>query len=132
VRLRDENGRLRSSLELILILAIIVIENESTFGENKRPAKKYYEDKGNPIYGKRDWKVQNMLDTIRIAREEKLNTQEQVETALNIAGKNCSKAKAAIKRIETSLNKMSEIYEAIQDYQEVRNVCEQLQAENKP
>lgn len=131
ILIRDENGRVRSSVELIFILAVVTINNESDFAEDKRPTKKYYEEKGNPIYGKRDWKVQNMLDAIRVAREENLKTQEEVEAAVNAAGKNCAKAKAAIKRIDASLNRMSEIYEAIQAYQEVRSICEQLQAENK-
>ncbi|MBQ8245842.1 MAG: relaxase/mobilization nuclease domain-containing protein [Lachnospiraceae bacterium] len=132
VRIRDEEGRVRTNLELMFILAVVVIQNESDFAETKKPARKYYEDKGNPIYGQRDWKIQNMLDTIRVAREENLTTQEEVNAAVNAAGKNCAKARAAIKRIEKSINNMSEINEAIRTYQKVKDVCEQLHAEQKP
>ena len=131
IRLRDADGRLRSNVELILILAVVVIGNESTFGENPNQTKKYYEEKGNPVYGQRDWKIQNMLDTIRVAREENLKTQEDVNNAVNAAGKNCAKARAAIKRITTSLNKMADIENAIREYNEVRGLCEQLQNDNK-
>ena len=132
IRLRDENGRQRSSIELIFILAVVVIGNESSFGENQQRRPKYYEEKNNPIYGKRDWKIQNMLDAIRVAREQNLNTQEEVDAAVNIAGKNCSKARAAINRIDNSLNKMNDIYNAIQEYNSTRAVCEQLQEQNVP
>lgn len=132
VRLRDKDGRPRSSIELIFILAVVVIGNESSFGENEKKQPKYYEEKNNPIYGKRDWKAQNMLDAIRVAREENLNTQEDVDAAVNLAGKNCSKARAAIKRIDNSLNKMNDIYNAIQKYNEVRSVCERLKENNIP
>lgn len=132
VRLRDKDGRPRTSVELMIILAAVVITGETDIAEPTRKKPQYYEEKGDPIYGTRNWRVQNMLDTIRVAREEGLSTQEDINIAVQRAGKDVAKAKAAVKRIDNSLYRMQEIYTAILDFNEVRAVCEQMKKDNKP
>ena len=68
-----------------------------------------------------------MLDTIKVAREEKIENLNGLEERLNIAGKNVSKAKAELRRLTAVRNKMEILYEAIEGYKEVKEICEQLQ-----
>jgi len=129
VRLWDKNGRKRSTIELIIILAIVTIQKENGKWEPSSPSSiEPQELKRRPIYAKKDWKVQNMLDTIKVAREENIENINELEERLDIAGKNVSKAKAELRRLTTALNKMETLYEAIEGYKEVREICEQIHA----
>ena len=69
-----------------------------------------------------------MLDTIKVAREENIENINELEERLDIAGKNVSKSKAELRRLTTALNKMETLYEAIEGYKEVREICEQINA----
>lgn len=129
VRRWDKNGRKRTTLELIIILAIVTIQKENGKWEPHSPSSiEPQELKRRPIYAKKDWKVQNMLDTIKMAREENIENINELEERLDIAGKNVSKAKAELRRLTTAQNKMETLYEAIEGYKEVREICEQIQA----
>ena len=127
VQLWDKNGRKRSTIELIIILAVVTIHNENGKWESSSSSVEPQELKRPPIYAKKDWKIQNMLDTIKVAREEKIENLNGLEERLNIAGKNVSKAKAELRRLTAVRNKMEILYEAIEGYKEVKEICEQLQ-----
>lgn len=129
VRLWDQNGRRRSTIELIVILAIVTIDKESGKWEPKEPSSlPQQEITRHPIYAKKDWKIQNMLDTIKIAREENVQNPNELEERLNMVGKDTSKAKAEVRRLTAAQNKMEVLYEAIEGYEEVRAVCEKIYA----
>lgn len=129
VRMWDKNGRKRSIIELIIILAIVTIQKENGKWEPLYPSSiEPQEMKRRPIYAKKDWKVQNMLDTIKVAREEKIESITELEERLDVAGKNVSKAKAELRRLTASQNKMETLYDAIEGYKEVREICEQINA----
>lgn len=128
VRLWDENGRKRSTIELLIILAIVTIHNENGKWEalTNNPSQTQ-ETLKHPIYAKRDWKIQNMVDTIRVAREEKIDNLKQLETRLDLVGKDISKAKAELRRLTATKNQMEVLHEAIEGYLEVKDICERLQ-----
>lgn len=128
VRLWDNNGRKRSTIELIVILAIVTIHNENGKWEPKTTPEQTHEIKTNPIYARKDWKIQNMIDTIKVAREENIQDQTELEKRLSEVGKETSKSKAELRRLTTAKNKMEVLYEAIENFNEVRKLCEQIQA----
>lgn len=127
VRLWDKNGRKRSTIELIIILALVTINKESGKWETKsvNPSMTQ-ETKKHPIYARRDWKIQNMMDTIRIAREEKISDPTQLEKRLDAVGKETSKSKAEVRRLTAAKNRMDILYEAIESYSEVKEICEKI------
>lgn len=129
VRMWDKNGRKRSTLELIIILAIVTIQSENGKWEPKVPSSlPQQEFQRNPIYAKKDWKVQNMLDTIKIAREENIQDLNELEARLDSVGKETSKAKAEVRRLTAAKNKMEILYEAIEGFREVEAICSQINA----
>lgn len=123
----DENGRERTVAELILYLAAVIIQNE--FGKWEPPytselnSEEYEND---PIYAQKDWKIQNMLDTIRIAREENISNALEVDERCDKVGKEIKKSAAEIRRLTDSINRMEPMIEAIQGYREVKDICEKI------
>lgn len=128
IRLWDNNGRKRSMIELIIILAIVTIHNENGKWETATQPTAQPEIKKHPIYAHRDWKVQNMIDTIKVAREENIQDQTDLEEKLARVGKETSKSKAELRRLTTAKNKMDVLYDAIESFNEVKQICEQIQA----
>lgn len=129
VRLWDQNGRRRSTIELIIILAIVTIDKENGKWEPQEASPlSSQEMTRHPIYAKKDWKIQNMLDTIKVAREENVQNPNELEERLNVVGKDTSKAKAEVRRLTAAQNKMEVLYDAIEGYKEVRAVCEKIYA----
>lgn len=119
----DENGRRRSVVELVCILAIVVLNKEEEYlGISDDELD--YEQKSDPIYAQRAWKLENMVNTLRVAREEHIQTQGDIDDRLNIAGKNTSKAKAEVRRLNSALTNMAFLKEAIEQYQSVKELCE--------
>lgn len=128
VRLWDNNGRKRSLLELVIILAIVTLHKEQgKWGPNENEPQNQ-EIKMNPIYAKRDWKIQNMMDSIKIAREENIEDFSDLEARLDTVGKKTSKSKAELRRLTTAKNKMEVLYDALETYNEVRKICEEIRA----
>lgn len=114
----DEDGRKKGFLELILSLAkkIISVEGD-TYNTKTYPVEK-------PIYAKKDYKLQNMMDSISLARKENISTINQIQDKLNETGKKLSHYKLELKKNKATLNKMDTIRKAIEGYQSVREVVE--------
>lgn len=129
VRIWDENGRKRSMLELIILLAIVTIQNENGKWESKFVEQTKTEElQRHPIYARRDWKVQNMIETIRIAREEEVENPVQLEEKIAIVGKEIGKSKAEVRRLTAAKNRMDTLLKAIERYRDVKEICEKIQA----
>lgn len=120
VGLYDEDGRRRSALELLLLLALKAITDEGdTYNRKTYPS-------DNPLYHKKDKKIQNMMNTISAARKANITSIEDIDKKLNEAGKKLSHYKLELKKNNATLNKMDTIKEAIKGYQAVREVVEQI------
>ena len=127
IRMYDEFGCKRTLIELIIILAMVTIENEyGKWQAAKSPIYDAQEYENNPIYARKDWKTQNMVDTIRIAREENIQNPTELEEKINQTGKDLSKSRAEVRRLTGSMNKMEVIRQAIEGYREVKELCERI------
>ena len=122
VRAYDENGRKRSTIELMIILAIVTIRNESGYPADPQT----YEHRA--IKAKVDYKVQAMLDTVRIAREEGIQTSMEIDERLNQTGKALSKARAEAGRLASAKANMDEVAKAIADQRRLEGLCERIYA----
>lgn len=119
----DRTGRERTSIELIVLLAMVIINNEA--GKWGNPSEELFQQ-GKPEYAKPDWKLQNMLDTIKVAREEKLESISDIENKITRTGVKLGALKKRLKKSEASLNKMETIHQAIEKLNEVKKICEEI------
>ncbi len=121
--LYDKNGRRRTMLELILMLAITVLKNESgRWDALDMPAGKTNQ----PVYAPTDWKIQNMIDTIYIAQDEKIDTLAQLDVRLKDAGAALSRAKSAYKKTVRAKEKMETLNEAITMYRKTETLAQKI------
>ena len=84
----DEYGRERSIAELIFILAKVMLENK--FGPMEPPE---YDYSNNVIQAQTDWKMQNLLNATRIARELGTSSMAEMELAVKKEGRKLGEAK---------------------------------------
>lgn len=125
VDLRDENGNQRTTLELIFLLAVLVIKNESDLW-TRGTAPEGQENEA--VFGPIDWKIQNMLDSIHVAEEEGLQTPADLDYRLNEAGANYSRKRKAYQNIEKTRERMATLSDAIKEYEATRKVAERIAA----
>lgn len=122
IGLYDETGEERTLIELIVILAITVIDKE-----NGKQADSVQGNTYQHIYAKKDEKIQSMYDSIRIAREENIGNPKELEERLNHVGKELSKVRASIRHLERSRNSMEVVLQAIEGTQELEEICRTVQ-----
>lgn len=119
-------GRRRTSVELILLLAMVIIKNEADkFNKSNMNIEDF---ESNPIYGKTDWKLQNMIDTIKVSREEKINNVEDIEKKLKESGIQLSRLKSQMKKNDTALNNMTTLYNNFETYNRLKDTVENIKS----
>ncbi len=125
VNKRDDDGYLYPLLNLIFILACIVLQKEDKLWKAKKIPKGKERD---PIYARTDWKLQNMMDALAVAREEGLNTPADIDDRLLDIGANYSRICAALRRTESAHTSMVPVAETIEEYREAAVIYEEIQA----
>lgn len=123
VDLRDEDGRYRSTLELIFMLAIVVMKNEDGLWSDSMDDKDY-----EMSFGPTDWKIQNMMDSIHIADEEGLTTAVEVDQRLDHVGAEYSRARSALQKTRRAQEKMEPLSKAMKEYEETKELAERIHA----
>lgn len=123
INLYSPDGRKRSLLELMLLLAIVIIRNENDYWNKKTDT---YENKNlnNPYYGKKDWKVQNMIDTLHIAREMNIKSPKEIDDKLEDAGRKFGRVRFQLSKTEKTIKKMNIIANTVTKYENVKPKCE--------
>lgn len=123
--LYDENGRRRSALDLLFILAIVIIKNESGLWDPKNipPGKE-----NEAVFGPPDWKTENMLASLHYATEEGLNNPVDVDNRVNEVGASYSRARADLKRSSAALEHMKPLADAVADWRETKDLMEKILA----
>ena len=125
VRLWDENGRRRTSIELICMLAVFIIRNEHA-PTSSQPTFAYQGPDGKFIYAKTDWKLQNMYNTVALAREMEVEDASDVTRKLDRTGKEIARLRKQVRLLTEQYNAMDTINNNVETYQSVRGICEQI------
>ena len=92
VRMYDANGRKRSLLELMIILAAVSIKKDEPCPESISNARK---SRPRTIYAKKDWNVQNMLNSLCVIRESGAESISDLELAVKNEGIEFGRAKSS-------------------------------------
>lgn len=122
--LYDAYGRRRSSLELLLMLAFSYINTDAIYWLDPKVNYNTQATFKGPLYARRDWKKQNIIDTIGAVKKRNINTKSELNTRLKQTGTSISTLKRQEKALKTNLNKMDVIYNAIKDYKDLKALCE--------
>lgn len=123
--LYDEYGHRRSTLELMLLLAVTVLRKEvGLWDVDEVPTGK----ENDPIYAPRAWKLQSMIDSIYTARDEGIETPAELKRRLNEAGAAFSRAKSALKKTTVSKGKMEALNEAVKEYRRTEKLAQEILA----
>lgn len=124
VNIFDEDGRLRSRLEIILLLASVVLKNEDGLWNYYMPLEKENE----VMYASTEKKIQNLMDSIHIATEEGIHSPEELDLRLHQIGAEYSRARSALQKTKKSQEKMEALHNALKDYDETREMAERILA----
>jgi len=125
VGLYDEDGRRRTPIELILILALIVMDKEEYLWiPDGIP-----EEKENEVFfAAPNWKLQNIVNAIELSRQEDLDTPAQLERRLDIVGAELSRSKKAVRSTSNAKSNMEPLAQAIAEYKKNKALIERLNA----
>ena len=115
IGLYTNTGRKRTMVELVLLLAMTAMKHEAI-------------QPGIPNQSHVDYKLQSMMDAVKISREENISSSLDIKARLNEVGTEISKLKLQAKRTDTTLNKMEVIHKAVMLFQEVQAKCEAIHA----
>lgn len=115
IGLYDSTGRRRSLIELTLLLAIKIINDKQ---------KQSYPKGKTSVYIRTDYKLQNMINAVTIARSQNVRTDAELTEKLNIAGKSCSQLKAKIRRNDSVYNMSVTLDKTLSKFLSVKNFCE--------
>lgn len=125
IGLWDKNGRKRTSIELVCILARVIIKKEHA-PQSPQSALKFKNGAGNIIYAKTDWKLQNMYNTMVMAREMGLENSADIERKLSRVGKEVARCRKQLKSLSEQYDQMKIINDNLEKYEAVKDICEQI------
>ena len=124
----NSNGKQRTNIELVCILAMVIIKKEHTPYSQENPAKalRFKDRDGNVIYAKTDWKLQNMYNTMVEARNMGLENSADITKKLDRAGKEIARIRKQLQSLTAQYNQMKTINENIVTLESVRETCEAI------
>lgn len=123
--LYDRDGRRRTSLELIFLIAAVTIKSEDGLWEMKNPPQ---DMRTTPNFGPTDWKIQSMLDALIISEEIGLESPSDIAEKLNEVGAAYSRARAAVHRSQNAMEKMKGLAFGLREYEDTHRIAEQIDA----
>lgn len=125
ISLYDAEGRKRSKTELILMLAMVIMNKEGT---------KYYKEKyteENNYGAKPAYKIQAMANAIKIAREENVKTPDSVDNRLKDIGIKIARDKSRMKKIDIALSNVDILYNHLKTYEELKDKSNKIEEEQQ-
>lgn len=125
--LYDRDGRRRTSIDLMFMLAITVITGETGLWDDPNPPPQKIEV---PVLGSRDWRVQNVLDSYYLSQKEGLYYLEDVAGRLQSLDDYELTTKEALKNVSRRLKNMEKVEKALDFYNRANALA--VRIENLP
>ena len=117
----DENGRRRTTIELIYVLALVVLNKEEYLWT---PTSISPEQENERFFASTNWKVQELVNAIELARKEDLDTPAQLKNRMNIVGADLSRTKKAYDTVSKTKERMEPLAKSIADYKRTKRLAE--------
>lgn len=115
-------GRRRSSLELIILLSLSLINKESLLWTDYSQ----YNRSSKQMYAKRNWKLQNMMDSLSTIRKENITSYDGITSKIRTVGSKLNAIKRDINTNDKLINKMENLNASVDEYLAVKEICEQI------
>lgn len=124
----DKNGRKRGPIELLLLKVIKKLKFLKRFDpdidkENEEKEKTL----DSAIYGRVDWKIQNMLDTLALAKENKIETQEDLSEKINQIGIERNNLRMKLDGDNIEIQNMEQTIQDINNFYELEEIVDNLE-----
>lgn len=129
IGLYDENGRERSLIEHILILAVVVISNEIpefAIPEYQREQIKKRDATAALILAEPSWKIEKILEAIKYTKEENIKDLDDLKQKINNTGKEYQKLNTQKSKNAAVRKKMFPIQAALTNYENLKDFCESI------
>lgn len=111
ISLYDENGRERTIIELVFILADTILEKQHSAPSSQQIT--FKDADGNTIYAKTHWKLQNLYDSIVFCRENDIENYNHLNKEYEKATKEIANLRRRESPLKTSIKNMEPIKELI-------------------
>ena len=112
-----ENGRRRSDLEMIFLVALKIIRAIKDIFRNIEEAKAHPD---NPIFRDFGWKERQMLDSLKMTQEAGVTNRDELELKVNDIGQRLSVAKKEEKELKQNVDYTQKIIDLIDSLREAK------------
>ena len=116
----DKNGRQRSKLEILLIKVIKKLKYMLSIGDKGK------EDTDLAVFGKTEWKIQNMLDTLTLVKENQIQTQEDLSHKINEIGAERNALRTKLDGDNVLIQNMEQTLQDINDFFELEEIVDNI------
>lgn len=118
-----ENGRRRSDLEMVFLIALKIIRAIKDLFRNVEEAKAHPD---NPIFRDFGWKERQMLDSLKMVQEAGITNKDELELKVNEIGQRLSVAKKEEKELKQNVDYTQKIIDLIESLREAKADVEKI------
>ena len=119
----DANGNRRSNVQMLILVAIKVIHTDKDLFEDQAGLQRY---PYSPIYAPTDWKLQAMLSASKDATELDIKDVSDIAVKEEQLGKKLATVGTEIRKKKAYLNRVENLYEAIEKWKATKDIIAQL------
>lgn len=125
VGIYDEDGRRRTMIELIYILALVILDKEEYLWIIVDVPE---DQKDEVFYASPNWKIQMLIDSIELSRKEGLDTPADLDKRLDIVGADLSRTRGMLKAAIHVKESMNPLAAVVADYKKTKKLAETILA----
>ena len=118
----DSKGRKRSPLEMLLLKVIKKLKFLQRFDPEVQRQKEF----DSVIYGRVDWKIQNMLDTLALSLDNNIQSQEDLSAKINEIGKERNTLRGQLDGDNILIQNMEQTIQEIRDFLELEEIVDNM------
>ena len=118
----DSKGRKRSPLEMLLLKVIKKLKFLQRFDPEVQRQKEF----DSVIYGRVDWKIQNMLDTLALSLDNNIQSQEDLSEKINEIGKERNALRGQLDGDNILIQNMEQTIQEIRDFLELEEIVDNM------
>lgn len=118
----DAHGRKRNPIELLLLKTLKKLK----FLKKYDPEVDKNSHIDSVVYGRVDWKIQNMLDTLALTMENNIQTQEDLSTKISDLGAQRNNLKGQLDGDNIQIQNMEQTIQEIRDFFDLEEIVDEL------